>query len=376
MQTFENQVKCSAVFFVILAIPALFFASVALGYTGLIPLNISLHTLSILGFILFVFTLFVSHNANYTICKIRASRYRLNSDIREKLESASVTLGGRTKSLLDLDIFLNNYYASSRNSNYVSVASSVFPMMGILGTFVAIAISMPDFSVKETEALDHEISILLSGIGSAFFASIYGILLSLIWTYFEKRGLSKIDAYFLKIKSALEHEIWSKEELLLYEYKQSELKDQNFFGALKETLNLDFIEGVSKRHLDDFERVMQITNQNFENISNHLQRASNDLAKILSEVDKSYSAISAREQIERSLADFTLATRGFEETTKLFNSNLNNSLEMTFKKIDYEIGDIVVKLADFASHVSSESKEVQESIKRYHETIEKQLKVR
>ncbi len=80
-------------------------------------------------------------------------------------------INNETKSILNIHEFLNNYYKDVRNDNFVSVASSIFPMLGILGTFVAIAISMPDFSVKDTEALDNEISLLLSGVGSAFFAS-------------------------------------------------------------------------------------------------------------------------------------------------------------------------------------------------------------
>lgn len=376
MQTFDNQVKCSANFIVILSIPMLFFAFVSLGYIGLISLNISLYALSILGFILFVFTLFIAHNANYSICKMRAGRTKLDRDIKTKIELSSITLGGTTKSVLNLDKFLNDYYSDIRNNNFVSVASSIFPMMGILGTFVAIAISMPDFTVKETEALDHEISILLSGVGSAFFASIYGILLSLIWTYFEKRGLSKIDAYFWTIKNALEHELWSKEELLIYQYTQYELKDHKFVSALKETFNLDFIQILSKQHLDSFKDIMFETNQNFTNISNHLHVASRELIKILSEVDKSQSAISARSHIDKSLIDFTIATKSFEKTTKLFSAQLNNSLNVTFEKIDAEVGDIVVKLADFAVHVSNENKEVQESMKKYHEMVSNQLKDR
>ncbi len=56
--------------------------------------------------------------------------------------------------------------------NFAVVATSLFPMLGILGTFTAIAISMPDFSIDDMGSLDKQISILLSGIGTAFYASI------------------------------------------------------------------------------------------------------------------------------------------------------------------------------------------------------------
>jgi len=63
---------------------------------------------------------------------------------------------------------MNKFYIDIRKDNFVPVASSVFPMLGILGTFVAMAISMPNFSASSTDALDSEITVLLSGVGSAF----------------------------------------------------------------------------------------------------------------------------------------------------------------------------------------------------------------
>jgi len=231
-------------------------------------------------------------------------------------------------------------------------------MLGILGTFVAIAISMPNFPVTDTQALDNEISILLSGVGSAFFASIYGILLSLIWTYFEKRGLSKVDAYFSNVKASFSDKIWSKEELLIYKYTQYDLKENKFIGALKETFNLDFVQTLNERHLENFEKIMRETNHNFTQLSNHLQSASKNLKETLSQMDDSQTAINTKNNIDKSLVDFTVATRSFEKTTKVFSAQLQNSLNRTFEKIDSEVGDIVIKLADFATHVSLESREV------------------
>ena len=60
----------------------------------------------------------------------------------------------------------------------------------------------------------------------------------------------------------------------------------------------------------------------------------------------------------------------------MFSTNMDASLDRTFDKIDSEIGDIVIKLADFATHVSLESREVQESIKNYHLAVANQLKAK
>jgi len=374
MKPSYTSATCWANFIVISMIPIGFFILMILGYIGIIPINVPIHALGVIGFILFIFLLFIKHNANYSVCKMRSSYKQLEDDISTQLQTNSLTIEGQTKSVLDLREFLQTYYADIRNDNFVSVASSIFPMMGILGTFVAIAISMPDFSVTDTAALDNEISILLSGVGSAFFASIYGILLSLIWTYFEKRGLSKVDHYFAKVKEDFNASIWSKEELQIYKYTQYDLKENKFIAALKETFNLDFVQALNEQHLTSFEKIMSETNQSFIDISEHLKTSSQELKSTLAEIDSSESAISARNHIDKSLVDFTVATRSFEKTTKVFSAQLNNSLNRTFEKIDSEVGDIVIKLADFATHVSLESREVQDSIRKYHQIVAQQVK--
>ncbi len=376
MDTKYSNTNCIANFIVIATIPFLFFIAMILGYIGIIPLNVPIHSLAVIGFILFIFLLFIKHNANYSICKMRSVRMRLASDIEDELNHTNLTIEGQTKSVLDLQSFLNHYFNDVRNDNFVSVASSIFPMLGILGTFIAIALSMPDFSVEDTQALDHEISMLLNGVGSAFFASIYGILLSLIWTYFEKRGLSKIERYFHEIQQEYKPLIWSKEELTIYKYTQYDIKENRFIAALKETFNLDFIKELNKHHLNSYEHIITQTRDDFTQLSQNLAEVSQELRKTLKEMDTSTSALEAQNNIEKTLKEFTDATQSLEKTTKLFSTQLDNSLNRTFDKIDTEIGDIVIKLADFATHVSLESREVQDSIAKYHNMVANHIKIK
>jgi hypothetical protein len=119
---------------------------------------------------------------------------------------------------------------------------------------------------------------------------------------------------------------------------------------------------------------MHETNTNFTQLADNLQSVSSELKHTLSQMDISQNALSAQNHIDKALVDFTVATKSFEKTTKLHSAQLNNSLNRTFEKIDTEIGQIVIKLADFASHVSLESREVQDSIKKYHQMVANQIK--
>ena len=376
MSKTQSTIKCSANFIVISTIPALFFISIVLGYIGIIPIKVPLSSVFVIGIIFFIFLLFTKHNANFSVCKMRTSSHRMQEELLNVLERNSLVLNGRKRSILKLDDFFESYYADIRNNNFVAVAASVFPMLGILGTFMAIAISMPNFSVADTQALDAEITVLLSGVGSAFYASIYGILLSLIWTYFEKSGLSKIDIFVSNIKSSFSDNIWREDELKIFKYSQYELKDDKFITALKETFDLEFIHSMNEQHLAALREVVEKSSQNIINISQELDVKTEQLNKTLEKIDTNQNSIEARESIEQHIVDFTNATHEFEKNSKIFNAQLSLSLDKTFEKIDTEVADIVIKLADFATHVSLQSEEVQNSIGSYHRMITNHVKAK
>ena len=334
MKKVSNQGSCEANFVVIAFIPVLFFIFIVLGFLGIVPLNVPNHSLIIIGFILIVFLFFIRHNANYSVCMMHSSEDILNDILEKKLEKNSVTIDEQTKSVLDIQTFLQKYYKNIRNNNFVSVASSVFPMLGILGTFIAIAISMPNFSVSDTEALDREISLLLSGVGSAFYASIYGILLSLLWTYFEKRGLSKVDSYSNEIEENLEKRLWTQEELNIYKYREYDIK---------KNLNLELAQTVNNNNISKIKEFMDEMNRSFTDISDKLNENSLNLVNALQEVDNSQTAVTTRNEIDKTLSEFSA-------TTKSFKMQLNNIADN--------------KLFDFTTTINKESEEAIKTVQR------------
>ena len=273
----NNAPSCFPNAFVIVLLPMLFLLGLVLGYVGVVPLKVELHTLLIISFIFIVFSFFVRHNANYAACHMKGSFERMEEKLQSELRSNALTIMGKTKSTLHIKDFMEAYYKDIRNDNFARVASSVFPMLGILGTFIAIAISMPDFTVKDLDALDQEISVLLSGIGTAFYASIYGIGLSLIWTYFEKRGSTKVDRNLYNLEKLYDTRVWKKAELIKHEHMQSELKDQEIVQTLKETFNMDFIKELNEQYLKNFTAIVESTTNSFSSLSEHMRETSSEL---------------------------------------------------------------------------------------------------
>jgi len=245
-------------FLLILSIPLTLFTILFLAYIKIVALKTEFHTIIIIGFILLIFLTFIKHNAWYSYSKY----YNSIDDTIEKIDTYinqnELEIGNKKKAYGNLDTFFNKQIRSIRNDNFANTAASIFPTLGILGTFIAIAISMPDFTVESQAALDAEITILLSGVGTAFYASIYGIFLSLWWIFFEKRGLTKIQNNIDDIKENYRERFWNKEEIEILTIIQNKSQNDHLIQKLEETVNPQFIQrlnNIVQSKVDLFEKL-------------------------------------------------------------------------------------------------------------------------
>ena len=360
MQEFDNNKNASCIShsLAILLIPFLFLVGLVLAYVGLFSLNVELHTLGIVAFIFVVFAFFVKHNANYAVCHMKDSFSDMEEALQSELRANALTIMGNTKSTLHVDEFISEYYQDMRNDNFARVAPSVFPMLGILGTFIAIALSMPDFTVKDTGALDREISLLLSGIGTAFYASIYGIMLSLIWTYFEKRGIAKVDKHVYELEKLYNKRVWKKSELIKHEHMQSELKDQQIVQTLKETFNMDFIKELNDQYLKNFTTIINDTTNSFTKLTVHMQEASAELRDTLENIHGKKENQDALKTMEKNIVGFNENAKNLQKTIERFDG----SVDHTFEKIDAELAKSVEKLSTFSRVISEKNQVILENI--------------
>ena len=360
MQQFDrkNSTPCTSHSFAILLIPFLFLVGLILAYLGIFPVNVETHTLAIVAFIFVVFIFFVKHNANYAVCHMKGSFFKMEEDLQAALRENALTIMGKTKSTLHVKDFITEYYQDIRNDNFARVAPSVFPMLGILGTFIAIALSMPDFTVKDLDSLDREISILLSGIGTAFYASIYGIMLSLIWTYFEKRGIAKVDKQIFDMEKLYGQRVWKRSELIKHEHMQSELKDQQIVQTLKETFNMDFIKELNDQYLKNFTTIMHDTTNSFTKLTVHMQEASSELRDTLGNIHHRQASIDAVAAMEENIEGFNENAQNLQKSMERFDGTVDH----TFEKIDEELGQAVGKLAEFARIISEQNEEILENM--------------
>ena len=393
LSSIKYQTTCKPIsrIFTLLTIPTALFAIIILCYLGKLPLKVEIHSVILIGFIYFIYLFFIIHNAYYVSCKFKTQYTAMFFSLKEYVDNNLLTIDNSTKANGSFDDFLKDYTSNLRNTNFSSIASGIFPTLGILGTFISIALSMPDFSSGTTDALEKEISLLLGGVGTAFYVSIYGIFLSIWWTFFEKIGMSRFehDSFLIKeetksffwtridiesihIKSNLDNfskmsevfekltssdlmdnitvliekrvalldDILKKEVLLSAKIDDNIDNNEKLSIMLKDmTLNMSTTIRSFEQQKDSYVLSAQLLNNSIEKLNGHMDNLSSDnLKAIYSNIIKSIETMkSDMEKIEWKFK------QGLDEYYAKFTDKLQNSLE----SIDQQTVKIIEDLTEF-----------------------------
>ena len=103
--------------------------------------------------------------------------------------------GGRKTDEFSNDYFNEkNLISKKTNLKLLSSLPSILVGIGILGTFVGLTFGISNFKTTSTDLIKESIEVLLSGMGTAFISSIYGMLLSLVFTIIEKVQSSRLQS--------------------------------------------------------------------------------------------------------------------------------------------------------------------------------------
>jgi hypothetical protein len=298
-QNLQSNCNTNSKFMTLLTIPVLLSLLVILCFVGVLPLKLEIHSLILIGFILLIYIFFVKHNAFYVACKFKTLYHDVDVNLKDYANKNQLTIGDTTKANGNVDDFLQDYTSNLRNSNFSSIASGIFPTLGILGTFISIALSMPDFTQDASNALESEITKLLSGVGTAFYVSIYGIFLSIWWTFFEKFGMSKFQQISYKIKEDTKSLFWTKldiESIHLKSNLDNFSKMREIFSELTSSNILESINTSIEKRFQNLENLLEkelllsskidVNIENSERLVIALNSVSNSISNIISNFEK------------------------------------------------------------------------------------------
>lgn len=390
-RNFYTACKAKARIVTLLSVPTLLVLIVFLAYFNIIPLQMELHSLILISFVYFIYLFFVAHNAYYVSCKFKTQYKVLVKHLKEYINSNSLIIGGVSKANGSVDDFLKDFTSNIRNTNFSSVASGVFPTLGILGTFISIAFSMPDFTSNNQATLEKEISVLLNGVGTAFYISIYGIFLSLWWVFFEKIGISRFEHDTFLIKENTKSFFWTKLDIESIHIKNSlehyekidrifeQLTSQDLITNLQKNLNkrLIIIEDIVNKELILSKKIEEnikasetlsssidklntssITNlQTLENKENKLIEINENLNSNIQNLKTSFESFDSQnlekiytnivKSIETMKNDVDRIAWRFNQKLDDYDVNFEEKLKHSLEQIDEQTAKIIEDLTEF-----------------------------
>ena len=372
--TLAHNSNCKSRYTILLSLPVALFLFALLGYFHIINFNIKFHSVIMIAVIFLIFVAFSRHNAYYATCKLRKNFSEVTQQLLEYINKNRLKIAGIEKANASLDEFMANYAKTLRNEHFSSIAPGLFPTLGILGTFISIAISMPDFSIMTSKGLEQEISKLLSGVGTAFYVSIYGIFLSIWWLLFEKSGVSRFQKDTNTIKEATKEIFWQKEEIEQTYFKKSM---ENF-----EKLNAVFDTLSSDQFVQDLNQTLSQRMEVFEKIIAQEQKATKTLVKLLENGTTQLQSISEQQSnlsstLEEVIEQLNKFAISIKEQTIDFKS-AHNALEKEFDHatmVAEVLSQNTVKLNEALSYINAENvknlyKEVIDNIEKMKEDID------
>ena len=348
---FYTTCKPIARIFNLLTIPTFLFVIIILGYLDLFPLKVEIHSVILIGFIYFIYLFFIRHNAYYVSCKFKTKYQELILKLKTYINSNLLTIGDTTKANGSADDFLKDFTSNIRNTNFSSIASGVFPTLGILGTFISIAYSMPDFSSGTSTALEKEISLLLGGVGTAFYVSIYGIFLSLWWTFFEKIGMSRFEHDSFIIKENTKSFFWTKIDIESINIKSNLENFKRMADVFEQITSKDILdninESIEKRVTlleDILEKETTLSSKISDNIKNN--------------EDLSTSIQTMTSNISSNIANFEVQKQLHQKSTDDLNENVGN-LNKTLQNLSAKnLEDIYINIIKSIETMKNETDKI------------------
>ena len=278
----EGSRQSWAVYAKIVLLPVLVYGFFVFAYFYSFGLKISFVALILMGVILLAALLFAKHSAEFGCFVFERQKNEFKKDLKEYILKSLLAVGKEKKSNGSFDEFVKEYSKFSRNENYASIAANLFAIMGILGTFICLAINLPDFASIKASDFELKISELLIAVATSFYVSIYGILLTLWWMFFERFGMSRFEKLIKRQKLATLGFFWTKEEIeqkYMQESINSFSKISSIFGYVSNQEFFVELDKVIDRKFENFTNMLKTEEQTVKISSEHIKQTMATLQK-------------------------------------------------------------------------------------------------
>ena len=239
------------------------------------------------------------------------------------------------------------------NLRMIDIASGTLVGLGLLGTFLGLTLGIWSFDSSNTDNIQKSIQSLLSGMGTAFLTSLFGMGLSLLYTFFEKRWKKELcnSLYFLTEKL---DNLYYIDDLGLMNLNQKAL----FYDLRKEVILS--LEKQSKSLAETLDR--QLTYTNSEGNKTEIANAIREILKENTEQSKALKSFSTDLALELNNGFDEVLSRQMQEKLLPLMENIDGTTKAVVEHIDQMAANVASPATDMIQTVVNELKNSMSSI--------------
>jgi hypothetical protein len=263
------------------------------------------------------------------------------------------------------DLFNEEQMALVANTNMHAIMSApgVLSGLGVLGTFIGLAVAVTNFDSSNAEMISISIRTLLSGMGTAFYTSLLGMSLSITYIFFQKATFNQLGKNLLTLCSTLDKTFYISDldvirmesaeqtkiqnEGLLMQLRQSyadqaqSLKQWSgeVVNATQQSFKATMIEQQEKANKDNQEFSRQIISSFQSKLEEQTDYGKDQHAKLASAIhtitnelkNQSATILSEKTKDDDLLKQMIRISHEQAESFKQWSENIVNTTQQSFK---------------------------------------------
>ncbi|MDC7289715.1 MotA/TolQ/ExbB proton channel family protein [Blautia schinkii] len=290
-----------------------------------------------------------------------------HSYLDKKMDNFTSSISKSQEGIGDIEEYINEEEIDLHiHKRLLEMVPDILTSLGILGTFVGLVWGLKNFEPNNYEAMTNSVAALVEGIKVAFLTSIYGISLSIVYTYGMKSEYSGMT----------EHLQAFLEKFHAYVMPTAENESRNLLVAsqkLQTRAMKQMAEQFSVQMADSFEKVITPTfkkmNDSLDMLVASVTRCQQDAVKeildsFMQQMHDSFKMQftdfnSALEQLKKAQKDNADYTSALYQTmsTQLSDSYLKQ--EKSMKELLTELGSMQSRYMSTANRIVQENQEIQ-----------------
>ena len=290
------------------------------------------------------------------------------------------------------------------NLKLLDTAAGTLVGLGLLGTFLGLTLGIKDFDSSSTQNIQKSIQLLLSGMGTAFYTSLWGMLLSMIYSFCDKYWRNELSKHLYILTAKLDSLYYIDDRTLndlneqtltksitntMKEVVENEIR--LVVNALNEKLTYNSESGESttiantireilkenqeqSRALKSFstDLAMELNNGFDEVMSRQMQQK---ILPLMENVDTTTKAIVEHiDQMSSQVASpatdlIQTVVDELKNSMKEFSSGLSESAAQELGTIAHQLGTAAQSMADFPNNMAHVSSTLQVAIEEVKNAV-------